>query len=170
MPRPSHNLLYFSFRFLSRKTQRTFRYVRVFLGSFCYKYIFVDAGNGNNEPYDDFTLPSGKIVTSESNFGNSYKIGVNCPAVQTVDHSKHVNSPACNKYFGADSSLRSFFRFVNPENYRTACNHGIAQGIADTEYATVAAYITALNLRGFSAKIPKNFGKFCYFFFPLVSF
>lgn len=63
-------------------------------------------GTADSEPYDDFTLPNGKIVNSEADFGNAYKIGAGCPAVKTVDHHVHSSNPACNKLFGRDSSLR----------------------------------------------------------------
>lgn len=68
--------------------------------------MFSFTGNGNSEPYDDYVLPTGKIVTSESDFGNSYKMGANCPAVKTVDHNVHHHNPTCNKLFGQDSPLR----------------------------------------------------------------
>jgi hypothetical protein len=70
-------------------------------------------GNGNNEPYDDFTLPNGKIVTSESEFGNSYKTSSGCAAVQAVTHHQgHHASPSCDKLFGWESSLRYCYPFV----------------------------------------------------------
>lgn len=63
-------------------------------------------GNGNNEPYDDFTLPNGKIVSGEGEFGNAYKTQSNCPAVKTVDHKHHHRTKECDKYFNDDSGLR----------------------------------------------------------------
>ncbi|CAG9854324.1 unnamed protein product [Phyllotreta striolata] len=94
-------------------------------------------GLGNNEPYDDFTVPNGKIVTSESDFGNSYKIG-NC---QPVAAPKPAGKSAeCDKVFGWESSLKLCYPFVDVENYKTACAQGLAAKEADTEYLTAAAY------------------------------
>ena len=42
-------------------------------------------GDGNNEPYDDFTLPSGKITESGSEFGNAYKLKGECPEATAMD-------------------------------------------------------------------------------------
>ncbi|KAH9637818.1 hypothetical protein HF086_017596 [Spodoptera exigua] len=46
-------------------------------------------GDGNNEPYDDFRLPNGKISSSESEFGNAYRLARSCPQVQTPEHNHH---------------------------------------------------------------------------------
>lgn len=61
-------------------------------------------GNGNSEPYDDFTLPNGKIVTSEADFGNAYKMKSSCAAVKTVDHNHAKHDKTCTKYFADDDS------------------------------------------------------------------
>lgn len=66
-------------------------------------------GNGNNEPFDDFTQANGKIVASESDFANSYKIG-SCGAVQAKSHQDQEN-PTCSKLFGWESSLRYLLLF-----------------------------------------------------------
>lgn len=116
-------------------------------------------GNGNNEAYDDFTLPNGKIVTSESDFGNAYKAGANCPVIKTVDHSHHTHTPSCSKYFGDESSLRLCFPFVNPENFRMACDHGVAANVKDAELAAAGAYVTACTLRGIPAALPEDLTK-----------
>ncbi|KAF2895897.1 hypothetical protein ILUMI_10278, partial [Ignelater luminosus] len=115
--------------------------------------------NGNSEPYDDYVVPSGKIVTSESDFGNSYKIGANCPAVKTVDHHVHHHNPVCNKLFGADSPLSICYKFVNPENYRTACDHGLAAGVKDTEKAIVTGYVASCRAKHVPVNVPAEFVK-----------
>ncbi|KAI8425854.1 hypothetical protein MSG28_011618 [Choristoneura fumiferana] len=67
-------------------------------------------GDGNNEPYDDFRLPNGKISTSESEFGNAYKLAGSCPPAKTPEHSAHQHHAAlpaaCETVFGGASPLR----------------------------------------------------------------
>ncbi|KAF5288699.1 hypothetical protein FQR65_LT11964 [Abscondita terminalis] len=96
-------------------------------------------GNGNTEPFDDFIMPNGKIVTSESEFGNSYKVG-NCQPVKTVDHNVHQHNQKCNNLFNEDSNLRLCYPFVNPENFKIACDHGLAANVPDTETAIASGY------------------------------
>lgn len=62
-------------------------------------------GNGNNELYDDFILPNGKIVSTEAEFGNAYKMTGSCAPVKTVDHKHHKHDATCSKYFGEDSDF-----------------------------------------------------------------
>ncbi|KAF5283201.1 hypothetical protein FQA39_LY17393 [Lamprigera yunnana] len=115
-------------------------------------------GNGNTEPFDDYTLPSGKIVTSESEFGNSYKIG-NCAPVKTVDHGVHHHKPECVALFGEDSSLRYCHPFVNPENYKTACDHGLASNVQDTEKAIIIGYVTQCYSKLIPVHLPYTYMK-----------
>lgn len=82
-------------------------------------------GNGNGEPYDDYLLPNGKITESTSELGNAYRTQKNCAATaESGDaHPKSHSNEFCSQYFGRDSSLRLCFIFVNPTNYREACEH-----------------------------------------------
>ncbi|XP_068902272.1 apolipophorins [Tenebrio molitor] len=117
-------------------------------------------GNGNNEPYDDFTLPNGKIVTSESEFGNSYKTSSGCAAVQAVTHQQgHHASPSCDKLFGWESSLRYCYPFVSVSNYKLACEHGVAGGVKDTEHAIAVAYVAECNQHGIPVHLPSEYAK-----------
>ncbi|KAB0791517.1 hypothetical protein PPYR_03317 [Photinus pyralis] len=116
-------------------------------------------GNGNMEPFDDYMIPNGKIVTSESEFGNSYKMNANCAPVKTVDHSVHNHNPICNAVFGDDSSLRLCYPFVNPENYKTACDHGIAAGVKDTEKAIVRGYLSRCHEKFIPIRLPNDYMK-----------
>lgn len=82
-------------------------------------------GDGNNEPHDDFTLPSGTISESGTDFGNAYKLKGDCPAATAVDHKDRA--PICTDYFiGQNSALKSCFKYVNPSPYREACDHAVA--------------------------------------------
>ncbi|XP_038219067.1 apolipophorins [Zerene cesonia] len=84
-------------------------------------------GDGNNEPYDDFRLPNGKISQSESEFGNAYRLAGSCPAVKTPEHSHHqlhaALPPACEAVFGGTSSLRPLSLFLDIAPFRQACIH-----------------------------------------------
>lgn len=121
-------------------------------------------GDGNYEPYDDFTLPNGKIAKTDSDFGNAYKLTASCPNVKAFahhhGHGGASGNEACSKLFGRDSSLRYCFNFVDPQNYKTACEHGLAEGVADTEFATAVAYVAACNYRGIPIRLPEQFGKY----------
>ncbi|CAK1546590.1 unnamed protein product [Leptosia nina] len=84
-------------------------------------------GDGNNEPFDDFRLPNGKISTSESEFGNAYRTAGSCPQVKTPEHSHHqLHSsmpPACETVFGGSSPLRPLSVVLDIAPFRQACIH-----------------------------------------------
>ncbi|XP_025837556.1 apolipophorins isoform X3 [Agrilus planipennis] len=116
-------------------------------------------GNGNNEPYDDFTLPNGKIVTSPKEFGNSYKTSGGCPDVSEVGHTDagHKSQPSCEKLFDLESPLRFCSPFVDPANFKEACNHGLHAGVPDTERAIAVAYAAACNHKNVWIRVPDEF-------------
>nr|CAI5824604.1 unnamed protein product [Callosobruchus analis] len=112
-------------------------------------------GNGNNEPYDDFTVPNGKIVTSEGEFGNSYKIG-NCPQVTVPKHQDHKEIPECSKLFSFESSMRYCFPFVSTDNFKAACVHGKEAGTKDTEVNIAKAYVAACRAHNIPISVPSH--------------
>ncbi|KAK2585087.1 hypothetical protein KPH14_008599 [Odynerus spinipes] len=78
-------------------------------------------GDANNEPYDDFTLPNGKITEDKSEFGNAYKLKQDCPAATATKPAP--SNPTCTKFFSSSSSpLSSCFKYVDPTHYEEACN------------------------------------------------
>ncbi|XP_076681659.1 retinoid- and fatty-acid binding glycoprotein apolipophorin isoform X2 [Andrena cerasifolii] len=96
-------------------------------------------GDGNNEPYDDYTLPSGKITESATDFGNAYKLKGDCPATTAVEHKDRA--PVCTEYFsGQNSPLRSGFNYVSPSEYRVACDHAVAANQPEGPCVIAAAY------------------------------
>ncbi|KAJ8950746.1 hypothetical protein NQ318_011239 [Aromia moschata] len=116
-------------------------------------------GNGNNEPYDDFTIPNGKIVVGESEFGNSYKIG-NCQPVTVPSHGHEAApNPTCTKLFDWESPLRYCYPFVSTENFKMACSHGLAAGVKDTEEAIAKAYVAACNQHNIPISVPNQLVK-----------
>ncbi|XP_023030403.2 retinoid- and fatty-acid binding glycoprotein apolipophorin [Leptinotarsa decemlineata] len=112
-------------------------------------------GNGNNEPYDDFTIPNGKIVTAESEFGNSYKIG-NCQPVTVPKNDISQENPICNKLFGWESSMSPCFPFVKTDNFKIACAHGLAANIEHTEMAIASAYVGTCHEHNIPISIPSH--------------
>ncbi|CRL08258.1 CLUMA_CG020838, isoform A [Clunio marinus] len=116
-------------------------------------------GNGNNEPYDDYLLPNGKITKSTSELGNAYRTRTDCAAVTTSgdDHSKSHSNDFCSQYFGRDSSLRMCFLFVKPANYREACEHA-THGAEDKQKAAcniVTTYASRCRQEHIPISIPK---------------
>ncbi|XP_023946306.2 apolipophorins [Bicyclus anynana] len=84
-------------------------------------------GDGNNEPYDDFRIPNGKIVNTESEFGNAYKLAGSCKPVQTPAHDHHqmhmALPAACETVFGGTSPLRPLALLMDNSPFRQACIH-----------------------------------------------
>jgi hypothetical protein len=117
-------------------------------------------GNGNNEPYDDYLMPNGKITESTSEFGNAYRTKKTCEAVATTgdDHPKSHSNQYCSQYFGHDSPMRLCYLFVNPANYREACEHG-THGAADDQKAACAiasTYASRCRQEFIPVDIPKS--------------
>lgn len=95
-------------------------------------------GNGNSEPHDDFIQSNGKITDNYADFGNSYKTNGKTCAYQVPyendnlhhhhghehhEHGAESTGNVCNEFFSITSSLRYGYLFVDPTNYREACNH-----------------------------------------------
>lgn len=116
-------------------------------------------GNGNNEPYDDFALPNGKIAESSTDFANTYKVTKSCAAVADPGHTKHEHSsPVCAKLFGSDSSMRYCYFFKDQTNYREACEHAV-HGAANAEEAGCSiafAYASACRLEMIPVSVPSQ--------------
>lgn len=115
-------------------------------------------GNGNNEPYDDFTLPNGDIVLGENEFANAYKTTPDCANVNVPDHTHHEN-PTCNKLFGIDSPLVLCYPFINPANFKMACAHGLTAGVKDTELWIARAYVDFCWERNIPVHVPTEYLK-----------
>lgn len=116
-------------------------------------------GNGNNEPYDDFLEPSGKISDNDAAFGNSYGLG-SCAPVAQVSHN-HASSPVCSELFGTGSSLRTCFFFVSNRNYREACEHAVASAADKDDAACNIAllYASSCKLEKIPVLLPSRCAK-----------
>lgn len=106
-------------------------------------------------------LPDGKITESTADLGNAYKTQKAC-AVPTTARDAQPRSSSndfCSQYFGRESSLRLGFIFVNPTNYREACEQATA-GAADAQHeACMIASIYASRCR--KEFIPVSIPKAC---------
>ncbi|XP_063834944.1 apolipophorins isoform X2 [Ostrinia nubilalis] len=109
-------------------------------------------GDGNNEPFDDFRLPNGKISTSESEFGNAYRLATSCPQVKTPEHSHHqmhgAMPPACEQVFGGTSPLKPLSLFMDVAPFRQACAHAATGADALQQACDLARGYTALAITG----------------------
>lgn len=117
-------------------------------------------GNGNGEPNDDYLLPDGKLTESTSDFGNAYKTQKACAAVTKSGdgHPKTHSNDFCAEYFGRDSSLRLGFVFVNPTNYREACEHAThanAKTAQDEACKIAAVYASRCREEFIPVSVPK---------------
>lgn len=89
-------------------------------------------GNMNYEQFDDMTMPSGKIASKISEFGNSWKVNAECSDVANVEHDHSKESHAeCTRFFSGSSPLSSCFPYVNPAAFRTACEHAATEAKSD---------------------------------------
>lgn len=112
-------------------------------------------GNGNNEPYDDLTIPNGKIVTKDADFGNAYKIG-NCQPVNVPKHDNVPASKSCDKLFSWESSLRLCYPFVNTENFKAACAQGAVSKVKNIELLIARAYVAACWEHSIPVSVPSD--------------
>lgn len=109
-------------------------------------------GDGNNEAYDDFRLPNGKISTSESEFGNSYRLASSCPQAKCPEHSHHQQHaalpPACEQVFGGTSTLRPLSLVLDVAPFRQACIHAVTGNAENAlrEACSLGAGYVALGL------------------------
>ncbi|XP_056636733.1 apolipophorins [Diorhabda sublineata] len=131
----------------------TLRGCGYFISGFYHGQIKGLLGKGNNEPYDDFTAANGKIVTSESDFGNSYKIG-NCKPV-VVPAAGPVNAE-CTKLFDWESPMRLCYPFVDTETFKAACTAGLASNTPNILQSVAASYVASCLRHNIFVSVPPN--------------
>nr|UEP64281.1 apolipophorin [Cotesia flavipes] len=113
-------------------------------------------GDADNEPYDDFTLPSGHITEKEDEFGNAYRLNAGCAAAPAVDHHHHQRNPKCTEYFAGSSSMSPCFNYVNPGIYRQACDHAMGAETPRAACLISAAYYAACRKERVFISIPAD--------------
>ncbi|XP_023288424.1 apolipophorins, partial [Orussus abietinus] len=115
-------------------------------------------GDGNNEPWDDFTLPSGKVTENEAEFANAYKLNPGCPDAATPPDDASQRSPVCTEYFSGSSPMSGCFNYVNPAPYRHACDHASQSSPEGPCLISVAYYGACFEARA-PISIPPACGK-----------
>ncbi|XP_046751140.1 apolipophorins [Diprion similis] len=119
-------------------------------------------GNANNEPWDDYTLPSGKITESRSEFGNAFKLTPGCADVSPADLRAPQHEPICTQFFTGSSSMSSCFDHTNPSQYRQYCDlltslNGNDEASKKQIACKVAnAYVAACKNKLFPVRIPSS--------------
>lgn len=114
-------------------------------------------GNGNSEPYDDFTLPNGHIATDFAQFGNAYKTTSTCVDVPFDEH-KDEKSDECSSTFGYDSSMKYCYYFVDNRPYKEACEHAVhhATDKKDAACNMALAYASACRIENILISAPET--------------
>ncbi|KAJ6644415.1 Apolipophorin [Pseudolycoriella hygida] len=115
-------------------------------------------GNGNGEPYDDFTLPNGKVAKNFALFGNAYKTTPSCADVPFDEHKDDKKSEECATIFGSDSSLKHCYYFVDKRNYLEACEHAVnhASDKNDAACNIALAYASACRMENIFINAPSK--------------
>ncbi|XP_046492116.1 apolipophorins [Neodiprion pinetum] len=118
-------------------------------------------GNANNEPWDDFTLPSGKVTENPSEFGNAFKLTPGCADVSPADLRAPKHESFCTDFFTGSSSLSPCFDHINPSQYRDYCDL-LAGNVATSElkrsYACyfARAYVLNCQYKNIPVHIPSS--------------
>ncbi|XP_071450261.1 apolipophorins-like [Hetaerina americana] len=111
-------------------------------------------GSLNNEPLDDFILPSGKIAQSVDKLANAWKLDSQCSDVAAQTHV-HEHVKQCSDIFAGYSPMRLCFPIVNPSAFREACDADIAMRSGDAcKFA--AAYAAACRHSGVDVRVPSS--------------
>ncbi|KAG8239493.1 hypothetical protein J437_LFUL018050, partial [Ladona fulva] len=111
-------------------------------------------GTVNNEPYDDFIMPNGKVAPSVDKLANAWKLDPSCSPVSAQTH-EHEHVPQCSEMFAGFSSMRMCFPIVNPVGFREACDANVAMGGGDP-CEVAAAYAIACRQEGVFVSVPNK--------------
>lgn len=115
-------------------------------------------GNGNAEPFDDFTTVDGKITSSPAELVNDYSLG-NCPAVAPTAPAKAEHNALCTELFGLDSDLIMGYLFIDPRPYRKACDEVVLQSPDNKEEVAcniALSYASAGRLANLPVFVPER--------------
>nr|QWT69540.1 apolipophorin [Harmonia axyridis] len=99
-------------------------------------------GNGNNEEFDDFIQPNGKITSSASEFVSSYALGKQCSNVKSLEGKDAKPDPRCEKLFSWDSPLSICYPFVDRNVFKRGCEVALETGNNENVLETYASHYT----------------------------
>ncbi|XP_046401094.1 apolipophorins-like [Ischnura elegans] len=109
-------------------------------------------GTLNNEPYDDYVMPSGKVAPTVDKLANSWKADALCADVAAQTHV-HEHAKQCSDIFAGYSPMRVCFPVVDPAPFREACDADIAMRSGDACKFS-AAYAAACYFNGVKVRVP----------------
>ncbi|XP_046401090.1 apolipophorins-like isoform X2 [Ischnura elegans] len=109
-------------------------------------------GTLNNEPYDDYVMPSGKVAPTVDKLANSWKADASCGDVAAQTHV-HEHAKQCSDMFAGYSPMRVCFPVVDPAPFREACDADIAMRSGDACKFS-AAYAAACYFNGVKVRVP----------------
>jgi len=114
-------------------------------------------GTYDHEPFDDFSTPERKTVTSLEEFTSSWEIGSKtCTSKKNLAHHVAINSYAiqkpCNDIFGEYESLTPCLRKINPSPYKGMCVNDVS--IGKSPCVAVAAYAMMCRSNGIALTLP----------------
>lgn len=115
-------------------------------------------GNGNNEPYDDGTLPDGKIVNKPTDIASAYAVG-SCAPIQMKEMDEPKSAPECEKLFNFESPLRLCYPFVDRMPVKKACDFGVAQGAKDIDKMLGSLYTYLCYKSNIPVEMPTHISK-----------
>ncbi|XP_023246016.1 apolipophorins [Copidosoma floridanum] len=110
-------------------------------------------GDANNEPFDDFVLPNGKLAAGTSEFGNAYKLNPSCGAASAKE-AEAPRSPVCTKYFTGKSTLSPCFSYVEAKDYRASCDQ--LSGQKSGPCVVAATYAAACLVKNIFVSLPAD--------------
>uniref|UniRef100_A0A1B0BIE9 Vitellogenin domain-containing protein n=1 Tax=Glossina palpalis gambiensis TaxID=67801 RepID=A0A1B0BIE9_9MUSC len=97
-------------------------------------------GNGNAEPFDDFTQMDGTIARNTINFLQGYGLGKCNVASLTVNVNNMSHTDICNHHFGYKSPLAIGYLIKDPILFKAACDQAVAS-VPDKDKETAACNI-----------------------------
>ncbi|XP_014235825.1 apolipophorins [Trichogramma pretiosum] len=112
-------------------------------------------GDANNEPSDDYILPSGKVAASASDLVNAYKLNPSCAAAQAKE-GEAARAPICTKYFSGKSSLTPCFNYEDPRLFRASCDQLVAAGNKNGACVVASAYVTKCLVKNVYVSLPNE--------------
>uniref|UniRef100_A0A1B6G4B4 VWFD domain-containing protein n=1 Tax=Cuerna arida TaxID=1464854 RepID=A0A1B6G4B4_9HEMI len=115
-------------------------------------------GNGNNDPYDDYTLPNGKLAQTELQFISAYTMPDTCTtapkATAHEHHEKSDSSDICEQIFEPASQMAPCYPFVDVTPFKHACQHGVATKMDGADCAAALAYVATCAAHRVWSRVP----------------
>uniref|UniRef100_A0A1A9WQC0 Vitellogenin domain-containing protein n=1 Tax=Glossina brevipalpis TaxID=37001 RepID=A0A1A9WQC0_9MUSC len=113
-------------------------------------------GNGNTEPFDDFTLMDGTVASNTENFLSSYGLG-KCNAAGVKPNINDIPSTdICNDHFGYESPLAMGYLIKDPTLFKAACDQAVSSA-AEKDKQTAACNIALTYASAIRKQLDRTF-------------